>query len=220
MNNKKPCADLMLITNSRLFSDKKSFLLGCEAALSAGVEVIQLREKTKSAKELLCLARDLREMTLEFKAALIINDRVDIAKLIGADGVHLPSDAFSPLEARAILGGKAVIGVSAHCVEEAQEAEAHGADYVTLSPIYYTTSKARYGSPIGLAPLRAATARLKIPIYALGGINKDRIKEVLGAGAAGAAVISAILASKDIRESARELREELMGYKERNIEVF
>ncbi|MFQ5480207.1 MAG: thiamine phosphate synthase [Thermodesulfobacteriota bacterium] len=212
MENKNPMGRLMLITDSELFPDKESFLEGSKKALTGGVDTIQLREKTLSARELLCLAHELRKLTHKFRAKLIINERSDIAKLAEADGVHLPAAAFSAHDARALLGEKALIGVSAHSLGDALSAEAGGADYVTLSPIYHTPSKAAYGEPIGLGPLAETTAELKIPVYALGGINKKRVKEVLHAGAAGVALISAILCTGSPRESARELADELIYY--------
>lgn len=205
---------LMLITDSTLFPDKKAFLRASEGALRGGVDTIQLREKALSARDLLGLAHKLRELTIRFNAKLLINERVDIAMLAGADGVHLPVKAFSPSQARALMGDKAIIGISTHSAAGALQAEAGGADYVTLGPVYHTASKAPYGEPIGQKPLTEAAAHLKIPLYALGGINKERVGEVLEAGASGVALISAILAGKDTESRAREITDELIKYNE------
>lgn len=205
----------MLITESRLFTDKESLLRACEGALRGGVDTIQLREKTLGARELLALGRALRKLTEKFNAKLLINERVDIAMLVPAHGVHLPAKAFSPSAARSLMGDKAIIGVSTHSVKEAQEAEAEGADYVTLGPVYFTKSKAPYGEPIGTGPITEAAGKLKIPVYALGGINEERAAVVLRAGAGGIAVISAILAKRETELRAREIADEFIKYNER-----
>ncbi len=212
MLNRRMPGRLMLITDLKLFADEKTFLQAAEKALRGGVDAIQLREKTLNARQVLGLAHELKKLTDKFNAALIINERVDIAKLASAHGVHLPETAFSPRDARALLGDKAIIGVSTHDPAHAVKAEAEGADYVTLSPIYHTPSKAPYGEPIGIKPLASAVKKLKIPVYALGGIKYKNIAEVMEAGAAGIALISAILASHEIEKSARELRDELIYY--------
>lgn len=202
----------MLITDTALFPDNRSFLEAIEKTLAGGVRLIQLREKSLSGRDLLNLARRLREITKKHKARLLINERADIAKLVEADGLHLPVKAFSVKDARELLGEKAIIGISTHSVAEAQRAEADGADYITFGPVYRTASKARYGDPPGLGPLKEAASLLSIPVYALGGITSGRVREVLRAGAEGVALISAILASKDITKSAREINMELEDY--------
>jgi len=207
----------MLITDSGLFADTPSFLDAMESALYGGVRLVQLREKGLCSRDLLALARKLRDITGRHSARLFINERADIAKLIKADGLHLPVNAFSVSEARGLMGAEAFIGVSTHSVDEARAAEADGADYVTFSPIYDTPSKARYGAPLGLGPLPELTSRLTIPVYALGGITCQRVREVMDCGAWGIALISAILASKEICKSAKEITKELK-YSIKNVE--
>jgi len=202
----------MLITDSGLFADTSSFLDGVERALYGGVRLVQLREKGLCGRDLLALARKLRDITERHNARLIINERADIAKLIKADGLHLPVNAFSVRDARGMMGADAVIGVSTHSAAEALAAEAHGADYITLSPIYETPSKARYGEPIGLVPLKEAASTLSIPVYALGGITYQRVGEVMECGAWGIALISAILASNDSCKSTRRINTEIKKY--------
>lgn len=207
----------MLITDSGLFEDTSSFLEAMESALYGGVRLVQVREKGLCSRDLLALARRLRDITGRHKARLFINERADIAKIIKADGLHLPVNAFSVMEARRLMGAEAFIGVSTHSVAEARAAEAKGADYVTFGPVYETPSKARYGAPLGLGPLKKAASRLNIPVYALGGITSQRVQEVMEGGASGVALISAILASKEICESAKEITKELK-YSIKNVE--
>jgi len=199
----------MLITDKSLFPDDSSFLEAIEKALAGGVRLIQLREKGLSGRELLALARRLRKMTGRHKARLLINERADIAGLAAADGIHLPVTAFSVKDARRLMSENALIGASTHSVDEARRAVREGADYITFGPVYCTPSKAGYGAPVGLGPLKDAASGLTIPVYALGGIKKEGVQEVMEAGAYGVALISAILASKDILASAREIKREL-----------
>ncbi len=178
-------------------------------ALKGGVRFVQLREKDLSTRELLSLAQDIRRLTAEVPARLLINDRIDICLAVKADGVHLRSDSLPARIARRILGDSKLIGVSTHSLEEAQRAQEEGADFITLGPIYETPSKAGYGPPLGLDVLRTVHKRIKIPVLALGGIRKERIREVLDAGANGVALISAILTAENPRQSAIDLINEL-----------
>ena len=201
---------LYLVTDRGLL--KGVDLVGAIAqALEAGVRMVQLREKDLGSRELLSLAKSIRELTMKFDALLLINDRVDIALLSGADGVHLGQDGFSPLDARKVLGGKRLIGVSAHGVNEALIAQGEGADFITLGPVYPTPSKAPYGEPIGAKALEEVTSKVDLPVYAIGGIKKGLVKEVLEKGAFGVAVISAVLASEDIGKSAGDIIKEIEG---------
>ncbi len=174
-------------------------------ALEAGVRCIQLRDKELEARTLHDLAAELRELTEGYEARLLINDRVDVAHAVSADGVHLTGKSFFPSEARRLLGASALIGVSTHSVEEARRAESSGADFVTLGPVYRTPSKEPYGEPIGLDPVKEAATALNIPVFAIGGINAKRTEEVIGAGAYGVALISAILSADDVRRAAVEV---------------
>jgi len=200
---------LMLITDTGLFPDRRSFLGAVEKALNGGVTAVQMREKAMSACEQVGLARRLRKMTTAYGAALLINERVDIAMLSGADGVHLPSSAFGADEARALLGGGALIGVSTHGMDEAILAEKAGADYLTFGPVYHTPSKASYGEPAGPGALGEVCSRLSIPVYGLGGITPGRTAEVMSAGGAGIALIRGILGAPDPEAVARKIRQEI-----------
>lgn len=185
------------------------------ASLSGGVRLVQLREKDLSTKDLFGYAVAMRELTRRFDARLIINGRLDIALSAGADGAHLGTSGIPARDARALLGKDSLVGVSTHTIEEAIAAEKAGADYVTFGPVFHTLSKAAYGRPAGLNGLENAVKAVNIPVYALGGIDKERVKDVLQCGAFGVAVISAILGQADIKGSAQSLLKEVLYHKER-----
>lgn len=198
---------LYLITDRK--QAKGSLLETVQQALNGGVKGIQLREKDLPIRELLDLARALRALTAQNHASLMINHRVDVCLAVEADGVHLRADRLPIHTVRKILGDSKFIGVSVHSVEEVKRAEEEGADFVTLGPIYQTPSKVPYGPPLGLSVLQSACREVRIPVFALGGIQKNRIPEVRAAGAKGIALISAILAAKDPKKSAQALIKEL-----------
>jgi len=176
-----------------------------ERALSAGVKAVQLREKDLGTRSLLELAAELLSLTRKHGGLLFINDRVDLVMALGADGVHLRSDSMPVQAARRVLGPNRLIGMSAHSVGEVLKAEADGADFAVLGPIYDTPSKRRYGNPIGLRPLEEVSQQSHIPIFAIGGISLPCVQEVRRAGAYGVALISAILLSEDIEPATRLL---------------
>jgi thiamine-phosphate pyrophosphorylase len=176
-------------------------------ALEGGVRAIQLREKDLPIRELLALSRELRAMTSEYGAKLFINDRVDVAAAIEADGVHLGHQSMPVSAARNILGKTMMIGVSTHTVDEARAAESGGADLVTFGPVYETPSKAPFGAPAGLEALRTVTKAVDVPVFALGGIRNRNIGHVLWAGAYGVSAISAIFSAEDIKRAAKNMTE-------------
>ncbi len=199
---------LYLITDRKLAPDG-DIVSVVEDALKAGVRLVQLREKDLSGRELLTLAKVLRAMTRAYGAKLFINERVDIALMVQADGVHLGVKGIPPRDARVILGDNSLIGVSAHSLEEALKAEEGGADFITIGPLYFTPSKAAWGEPVGIKLLKEVKKKVNVPVFGIGGINKDKVKEVVKAGAFGVAVISAVVASKDVKKSAISLLKEL-----------
>ncbi len=199
---------LYLITDRRRIGGRDL----CEVlkqALDGGIRAVQLREKDLPGGELFRLAERLRALTLSYTARLFVNDRVDVALAVDADGVHLGQRSFSATDARRLVGKERLIGVSTHNIEEALKAERDGADFVTFGPVYHTPSKAAYGEPVGLEPLERVVKLLKIPVFAIGGIKKDNIREVLNAGAGGVALISAVLESPEVRGSAAGMIGEL-----------
>jgi len=172
-------------------------------AVEGGVEVVHLREKDLPPKELYHLAARLRKVTLG-RALLIINDRIDIALAISADGVHLSGDSVPTCVAKKLGADRLIVGRSVHSVEEALEAEAAEADYIILGTIYETASHLGL-RPAGLGLVREVKAAVGLPVYAIGGIYASNAAEVVAAGADGIAVIRAILEAKDPHSAAREL---------------
>ncbi len=150
-------------------------------------DVIQLRAKDLDAGELLVRAQRLRG---RFHGKLLINDRMDVCLAAGADGVHLPSRRIAPLVLKERFGSHLIVGVSCHSLDEVLRAEAEGADYVYLSPIFESASKPGYGPALGVAALAAVVERVRIPVLALGGVSRANEALCLEAGAAGIAGIS------------------------------
>lgn len=193
---------LYLITDRAIVPDNDLFW-AVEEALKGGVKAVQLREKDLKIRELLNMAYRMRELTMRYGAKLFINDRVDVAKAVGADGVHLGRRSIPPSAARKV-SEDLIIGVSTHSMEEAIEAERDGADFITLGPVYYTPSKAGYGEPLGLVTLKRVCSSVSLPVFAIGGIKHERIGDVLRSGATGVAVISAILGDNNIKDAAEK----------------
>lgn len=162
------------------------------AALLGGAPSIQLRIKDKNTREFLELALEAKSLCDEADALFIINDRVDIALASGADGVHLGQDDLPYLKARELLGANAIVGISASNYDEAMAADELGADYIGFGPVFPTISKDDAAVPAGLAELKKVTTDTSTPVLAIGGIGPDNVDEVIAAGAAGIAVISAV----------------------------
>lgn len=176
-----------------------------EDALKGGVRGVQLREKDLSSRELYELAYDMRKLTTKYGAKLLINDRVDIALAVDADGVHLGLNSMPIHRVRRLLGNSRLIGLSCHNQINAIMAQESGADFITFGPVYYTASKANYGKPVGIDKLEVVTHLLEIPVFALGGIKKENVREVTAAGASGISLVSAIIASNDPKSEAEDL---------------
>lgn len=176
-----------------------------EEALKAGVKAVQLREKDLSTRELYETAYELRKLTARHNARLFINDRLDVALAVDADGVHLGGESMPIYRARKILGEKKLIGVSCHNQVSAITAQEMGADFITFGPVYYTESKAAYGPPVGVELLETITSCLSIPVFALGGIKPHNVPEVVAKGASGVALISAVIGAPQPFEAGREL---------------
>lgn len=189
-----------------LITDLKQFppvrhLNVVEAALKGGIKDIQLREKDLPLDDQLHMAIVLRQMTERYGARLFINDRLDIALMVDADGVQLPENGLPPNEVKGRYP-HLLVGVSTHSMESAKKAETDGADFVTFSPVFETPSKKEYGPPQGLEKLRSAAAALNIPVIALGGIDLPKIPSVLKHGAFGVALIRGIWNSPDIQQES------------------
>ncbi len=176
------------------------------AALRGGATAIQLRGKDQDARRLCELGRVLLLATRAAGALLFVNDRLDVAQAIGADGVHLGQEDLPCGEARRIAGPGLLIGVSAESPALAQAAERDGADYLGTGSVYATSSKADAGAPIGVAGLAKVVAATTLPVVAIGGITAAQAPACIAAGACGVAVISAVIGAKDPEAAARAFR--------------
>ena len=170
-----------------------------EEALKGGVRAVQLRYKDGSGSALYESAKKLRAITDKYNALLFINDRIDIALAIGADGVHLPSKGMDVKDARTLLGSK-LIGVSCHSLEEVKDAYKKGADFVTIGPVFDTASKRQYGEPVGTDVLKDIKG-IGIKTFALGGVKLNNLEECFNKGADGVALITGILSAEDIKST-------------------
>ncbi len=169
-------------------------------ALESGIKWIQYRDKGSDRLEAYRTALALRELTRDFGACLIINDHVDIAAAVGADGVHLGQEDLPLHEARKIIGHEKIVGISTHSIEEATEAELEGADYIGFGPVFSTSTK-QAGRPKGIGELKKINATVRIPVVAIGGIDLDNCPSIFECGASAVATASSVL-SGDIRRNA------------------
>lgn len=179
--------------------------------LEGGAKVVQLREKEILDKDYYKLASDFRSITNQYKALLIINDRIDIAKDIGADGVHLGQNDLSIDTARSI-SSDLLIGASTHSLEQALEAESNGADYVNFGPIFKTRTKSSV-RPIGFKDIKILKKKLKIPFTVMGGIKLDNANLVLKAGARKLAVVTALTKTKDVKAETKAFIDKIRRFK-------
>lgn len=195
---------LYFITDSTNYTEKE-FLYRVEQALQGGVTLVQLREKDKSTREYIALADKVHNLTKKYNVPLIIDDRVDVALAIGAEGVHLGQSDMPVNIARKILGDAFIIGATTKTVPQALEAYEQGADYLGVGAIYPTTTKVKtvLTSTETLAEICKAVS---IPVNAIGGLNKDNIDVLKGIPIAGVCVVSAIMKADDPRKAAIELK--------------
>jgi thiamine-phosphate pyrophosphorylase len=197
---------LVVITDTHIqwrFSHEQLAELAC----SGGAHVIQLRDKQLPEEEFARVAARVLAICRAHGAQLIVNDRVHVAKAVGADGVHVGRDDVRVQDARVVMGTLAVIGTSAANAAEAQQAHRAGADYIGVGHVFATSTKQKSGVPIGLAVLEDATRNTSRPVIAIGGINAENAADVLRTGAHGIAVISAVCAAKDPKAATARLRE-------------
>jgi thiamine-phosphate pyrophosphorylase len=183
-----------------------------EEAIIGGVTVVQLREKTTSTLDFYNTALRIKAVTDKYNIPLIINDRLDIALAVDEAGLHVGQNDMPPHIARKVLGPNKILGVSTATLQEALKAQEDGADYIGVGAMFPTNSKsdAKY---VTLEDLEKIKQGVKIPVVAIGGINLSNIRQVMEAGADGAAVISAILGKDDIKKAARELLEAIYLHK-------
>jgi thiamine-phosphate pyrophosphorylase len=203
---------IYLITGGELtaenFREKSSATLKIiEKAVRAEVSLIQIREKSLTAKQLFELASEAARLTKNSKTKLLVNDRADIAQAAEADGVHLPANSLPAEIVRANFGESFIIGVSAHSLEDVERAKSAGANFATFSPVFATASKAKYGAPQGVAKLREVAETFEgFPVIALGGIDENNFREALESGASGIAAIRSLNDAENLIETVTKIR--------------
>jgi thiamine-phosphate pyrophosphorylase len=190
-------------------SKEKDLIWIINEAVKGGATIVQLRVKSLSTRNFLEIGKKIFFFLKKERIPLIINDRVDIALALDADGVHLGQQDMPLQLARKILGKEKIIGISVNNVHEALEAEKGGANYIGVGPVFPTMTKPDIRTPLGIEGLRKIRKKIKIPIIAIGGINKNNVREVYSTGVNGVAVVSAIISSPDPCKSTRQLIKEI-----------
>jgi thiamine-phosphate pyrophosphorylase len=178
-------------------------------AIDAGINLVQVRERDLGPRDLADLVRGAVSYARGTRTLITVNDRLDVAWVVGAAGVHLGSHSLPTARVRAVVTAEFLIGVSCHSVQDVLDADSAGANYVLLGPIFETPSKLVYGAPLGLSVLREAVARTTIPIYALGGVTVERAVQCLKAGAAGIAGIRIFQDPPSLGDRLADLRSRL-----------
>jgi thiamine-phosphate pyrophosphorylase len=206
--------DLYVITDSRLAGERGN-LWYIEEAIAGGADAIQLREKDASTLELIELGRALRDLTRRRGVLFIVNDRVDVALAVDADGVHVGQDDMPAPLARRLVGPDRIVGVSATTLAEAEQAARDGADYLGVGPIYPTGTKLDAKPATGVELIGQAKRATGMPVVGIGGIGPANAAEAVAAGADGVAVISAIVGRPDPRAAARAIKESVLRARRR-----
>lgn len=194
----------LYVVTDRALAQGRSEVEVVRAALEGGATAIQLRGKDWSSRELYRVGRELRQLTREAGALFVVNDRLDIALAVEADGVHLGQEDLPLAEARRLAGPHLLIGITAETVEQGVAAQEEGADYLGTRAIFATPTKA-YREPMGLDELARLVQAVQIPVVAIGGIHAGNARQVLATGVAGLGVVSAVVAAEDVRAAAAEL---------------
>lgn len=200
-----PQTDLYALTDSRL-SLGRSIEDVASQLLAAGIKIIQYREKKKKGGEMLEECKILRKLTKEAGAFFIVNDHIDIAMLVGADGVHIGQEDIPVAEVRRLVGENCVIGLSTHSPAEAHAAVEQGADYIGVGPIYATQTKEDVCAPVGLEYLNYVAKNIPIPFAAIGGIKEHNIGEVAKNGAKCCCLVSEFVGAEDIAATVGRVR--------------
>lgn len=182
-------------------------------AVLGGVTMIQYRDKVSGDRDFLRTGRLVREFAREAGVAFIVNDRIDLALVLDADGVHIGQEDMDAASARALIGPERILGISAGTVQQALEAVAAGADYLGVGDVFGTATKHKKEGPIGLEGLRAVSAAVSIPVTAIGGVTLENAPGAICAGAEGISVISAILFAPDSRKAAEDLKRSVLRAK-------
>lgn len=198
----------------RSWSKNVTLMEQVKQALEGGITFLQLREKKLSEDEFIKEAKEMKELAAEYKVPFVINDNIDVALAVDADGVHIGQDDMSVEEARKLLGEDKIIGVSAHNVNEALKAQRGGADYLGVGAVCATSTK-KDANVVSKEEIKKIKESVDIPIVAIGGIKKDNIDTLTGTGVDGVAVVSAIFGAKDITKDTKELRKTVKKMKQK-----
>ncbi len=186
-----------------------------ERAIEGGATAIQLREKALPARTVVEIGRRIAEICNRSGVLFIVNDRADVAVACGADGVHVGQDDLPVPVARQIVGRGTIVGASVGTVAEAWRAQADGADYLGVGSVFPTSTKPDGGEPLGVAALAEVIRAVRVPVVGIGGITAENAAEVIRAGAAGVAVVAAVVGQDDIAAAARRLRERIDAARDR-----
>lgn len=209
-SNTTPDELLLYAVTDRAWLNGETLYQQVEKTLKGGATFIQLREKNLDEESFLHEAIEIKELCKKYNVPFVINDNVDIALKMDADGVHVGQSDMEAGDVRAKLGDDKIIGVSAQTVDQAILAEKHGADYLGVGAVFPTGSKDD-AEDVSYDTLKAICHAVNIPVIAIGGITKDNIKDLANSGICGIAVISAIFAQKDIEEATKELKEKTIA---------
>lgn len=196
---------LLYAVTDRRWANKQSLKEQIELSLKGGVTFLQLREKNLSEEEFLKEAREIKALAKEYKVPFIINDNVDVAMKVDADGVHVGQDDKDAKEVRKIIGKNKILGVSAQTIKQAIKAEKDGADYIGVGAVFPTGTK-KDAENLSIEILKKICQSVTIPVVAIGGITKENILKLKGSKIAGVALVSAIFASKDIKQDCQKLK--------------
>jgi thiamine-phosphate pyrophosphorylase len=202
----KKIGRLCVITDT-VIQKKYSHLEIAKLAVKGGADMIQFRDKNMPTGEMAETAIKICKLCNRNKIKFIVNDRVDVALLSDADGVHLGKDDLSVNDARKLLGTKKIIGATAHSLAEAVKAEKEGADYIGYGHIYTTSTKLKTSKPKGLKNLTKVCKKINIPVFAIGGIGIENAKDVISTNAHGIAVVGSVVKSKNPKNTVKKLRE-------------
>ncbi len=208
---KKIDTRLYFITDSTNYAEEE-FLFRVEEALKGGITLMQLREKEKSTREYISLAENVHKLTKKYNVPLIIDDRIDVALAMGAEGVHLGQSDMPISTARKILGDDFIIGATTKTVPQALEAYEQGADYLGVGAIYPTTTKVKTVLT-SVETLKEIVKSVPIPVNAIGGLNKDNIDILEDTGIAGVCVVSAIMKAENPQTAAEEIKAKFLSFK-------
>ena len=209
MKNFKLPIGVYAITDSKS-SKNKVFIEYCEDLLKAGVRIIQYREKNKNIKEVLKEAKQLRELTLKYNAIFIVNDYLDIALIVDADGIHIGQDDLPVKDVRKILGDNKIIGISTHNPQEAKQAILDEVDYIGVGPIYHTDTKVDVCEPVTLDYLKYVETSISLPYVVIGGIKEHNLDEVISSGAKTICLVSELIGADNTYKKTKTVNKKII----------